>query len=199
MSLSEKETRLAQLAVTFVDADWERLRELRRNAPEGEPDRAWRETVLQAQLFCGFPRAISGYGVLQEEGGLGELEEGEFRGEPDQFDRGAELFARIYGEGTDRVQGQLAGFHPDLAQWIQGHVYGRVLARPGLTARMRELLAVVSLAALGHERQLASHARGAIACGATREDVDAALHAVRDQIQDERFEVAVRVVERFAR
>ncbi len=199
MTLVAREQRLLRLAVCFIDANWDELRALRSAAPEGEPDRAWREVALQAQLFCGFPRAISGYTALAEVGGLGELIEGEARFEDDQPERGAELFERIYESGADKVRGELAKYHPDLEHFIGRHAYGRILSRPGLEPRLRELTIVVSLAALGHERQIASHARGAVRCGAEAVEVTAALEAVRDLLGEERLGHALRVVERFAR
>ena len=62
----------------------------------------------------------------------------------------------------------------------------------------RQLLAVAALAALGEDRQLASHARGAVRCGAILAEVLAALECLRGLVPDERVEAARRVVERFA-
>ena len=53
--------------------------------------------------------------------------------------------------------------------------YGRVLARPGLSVRTRELLAVAALQALAQKPQLIAHGRGALRCGADRDEVRAAL------------------------
>jgi len=199
MTLAPAEERLLRLAVCFIDANWDELRTLRRAAPKGEPDRAWREVALQAQLFAGFPRAIAGYTALAEEGGLGELKEGEARLEDDQPQRGAALFERIYSTGADKVRSELAKYHPDLEHFIERHAYGRILSRPGLSPRLRELTIIVSLAALGHERQIASHARGAIRCGAEVHEVEAALVAVEDLLGAKRMQHARRIVERFAR
>ena len=199
MSLNDKERRLIRLAVAFVQADYDTLRRLRHEAPDGEPDRAWRETALQAHLFCGFPRSIAGYTVLKDAGGLGELDDDEVGLNEDPHERGRELFARIYGKGTARVQTELASHHAEFAQWIEGYVYGQVLSRPGLTTRVRELLVIASIAALGHERQLAGHVRGSIACGATRADVDETLELLEGIVSAERLEMARRVVEHFAR
>jgi alkylhydroperoxidase/carboxymuconolactone decarboxylase family protein YurZ len=57
---------------------------------------------------------------------------------------------------------------------------------------------VVALAALGQERQLASHARGSLRCGATRAELDAALECVADLVEPKRMEQARRIVDRFA-
>jgi len=65
--------------------------------------------------------------------------------------------------------------HPDLETWMVEHGYGRVLARPGLGARERELITVAALAALGWERQLVSHVLGALRVGAAAAEVHEAL------------------------
>ncbi|MCP3919327.1 MAG: hypothetical protein GY711_27635 [bacterium] len=199
MSLSEKEVRLVQLVATIVLGKWERVTELRHGAPSGEPDREWREAVLQTHLFAGFPRLVEAYGVLAHAGGLGALEPGETRSEPDLPDRGAELFETIYGEQTDLVRDTLENHHPDFARWIAGHAYGRVLTRPGLSAAKRELCAVAALVALGQDRQLASHARGAVRCGATPESVMGVVDAIAGDVSPERIERARNVVVRFGR
>ena len=84
------------------------------------------------------------------------------------------------------------------AAWIEEHAYGRVRARPGLPADRRELLAVAALAALGQERQLASHARGSLRVGASAAELSATLDAVEDLVEPARLEQARRVVARFA-
>jgi len=135
------------------------------------PGRRWREALLQVHLFAGFPAIVEAFARLERAGGLGRPEPGEEAVESDQPERGAGLFQRIYGEHTERVRGVLEQAHPQLAAWVLGHAYGRVLTRPGLAAAERELLAVAALALRGPARQLASHLRGALACGARPTDV----------------------------
>jgi 4-carboxymuconolactone decarboxylase len=200
MSPDPRTLRLARLTVTIVLGRWEQLRAVRSAAPAGEPDRAWREAVLQAHLFAGFPRLVEAYGVLEEAGGLGELEPGEAAPEDPLVTtpRGRELFERIYGAETGRVRAALERRQPLFAAWIEAHAYGRVLSRGGLDPARRELLACCALAATGQERQLASHARGAMRCGATQPALLAALEEVSELIAPERVERALRVIERFA-
>lgn len=197
--LDDSQRRLLRLFASIVLGNWSEVTRLRAAAPPGEPDRAWRETVLQTHVFAGFPRTVEAFGALDAAGGLGELEPGERLGEPELAERGSALFERIYGDHAPKVRAFLERGHPDFAAWIEGHAYGRVLTRPGLSPARRELLAVVALAALGQDRQLASHARGAVRCGAASEDVLAALEAVRDLIEPSRYERARDVLEHFAR
>ena len=56
----------------------------------------------------------------------------------------------------------MESLNPDLSAWILEDGYGKVLSRKGLKPAERELIAVAMLAALGWERQLESHVRGAL-------------------------------------
>ena len=198
MTLSDRDRRVLRLFAAVVLGRWDELRALRRAATAGEPDRAWREAVLQAHVFAGFPRAVEAYGVLAASGGLGEPAPDEALSEPERPDRGRELFERIYGGHATRVREFLEEGHADFARWVLGHAYGRVLTRPGLPADRRELLAIVALAAFGQERQLASHVRGALRCGASESEVVEALESVRDLVGDAHCDSALRVARRFA-
>ncbi|MCZ6596831.1 MAG: carboxymuconolactone decarboxylase family protein [Planctomycetota bacterium] len=197
MALTDVDRRLARLSVAICLGDWELVRSLRGECGPGEPDRAWREAVLQVHLFAGFPRVVRALDVLAEAGGLGALEDGEADWEPDDFERGRALFERIYADGAERVRAGIDAQHPVFGRWIEGHAYGRVLSRPGLAADRRELLAVACLAALGQERQLASHVRGAVRCGAAADEPGGVLDAIADLLGDEALERSRRVVERF--
>ena len=196
--------RLVRLTVALVLGNWEELGELRRAAPEGEPDRSWREAVLQTHLFAGFTRLVEGCEVLHAAGGLGTPGEDELEaaGPVDSdglAEAGRPLFDTIYGDGAASVRERLGAHHPLLARWVAEHAYGRVLARVGLTARERELLAVGALVATAQDRQLASHARGAVRCGATANEVLAVAELVRPSIAKEAHDRARGVLERFAR
>lgn len=198
-ALGGRDRRLLRLTAAIVLGNWAAVGRERAEAPPGEPDRAWREAVLQAHLFCGFPRLVEAYAVLREAGGLGQPDPDEARGEPDLEARGAVLFDHIYRDQAGAIRALLRGAHPDFERWVLGHAYGRVLTRPGLTADRRELLAVASLAATAQDRQLASHARGAVRCGARVEEVHAAVEAIAELVGPERASSARRVLARFAR
>jgi len=196
--LHSKRTRLARLFTALVLGRWDAVRELRSSAPAGEPDRAWREALLQAHVFAGFPRVVEALSVLDDLGGWGEVGADERLAEAEQPARGRALFERIYADNSERVRDFLVRGHADFADWIEGHAYGRVLSRPGLAAAERELLAVCGLAALRQERQLASHLRGALRCGAELADVQEALDAARDLIGAQACDEALRVAQRLA-
>ncbi|MBK7643375.1 MAG: carboxymuconolactone decarboxylase family protein [Planctomycetes bacterium] len=200
MSLSPAERRLARVFTSAVLGRFDVLAQLRRDAPPGEPDRSWREALLQVHVFAGFPRGVEAYAVLEAQGGLGlpDADEEDRAAVPELRARGEQLFRRIYEHDAPAVQAMLARQHPQFERWVLEHAYGRVLARAGLAPRMRELLAVCALASLGQERQLASHVRGALRCGGTRADLEEVLAEIADFIEPlEHLERAQRVVEHF--
>jgi len=198
-ALAAKDERLVRFSVGICTGDWELVRTLRREAPAGEPDREWREVYLQCHLFAGFPRVVEAGEVLASVGGLGTPDPDETRPQGDRFDAGHELFGIIYAAKAEKVKASLVAFHPTLERWIEGHAYGRVLSRPGLSAARRELCAVASLAALDQDRQLASHVRGAVHCGAAPDEVAATIEAIADLLREDSLRRARRVVERFLR
>jgi 4-carboxymuconolactone decarboxylase len=198
--LDARRARLVTLFAAVVTHDRATLEAVRRAAPVGEPDAAWREVVLMAHLFCGFPRTLAAFEVLERVGGVGAPSEQELSAADSVVDaEGAALFDRIYGSSADTVRDALRGFHPDLARWIAEHAYARVLARPALEPATRELCAVAALAITGHDRQLASHARGAIRCGATAVDVQATLDLALPWIPEPLRARAREVAAQFAR
>ena len=199
MTLSASERRLVRLSAAIALGRW-----------DGEPDRRWREVLLQAHLFAGFPRVVEAASVLGEAGGLGpcgpdELEPaapcGSAAGPPGGADLagGSALFERIYGEQTPGVRAALERAHPLLARWIAEHAYARVLARPGLAPDRRELCAVAALAAQEQERQLAAHARGAVRLGATRAEVQEMLVEIADLLSPAALQRAREVIAHFTR
>jgi alkylhydroperoxidase/carboxymuconolactone decarboxylase family protein YurZ len=173
----EKAARLARLFTAICLGDFDEVRAIRRDAPTNEPDRAWREAVLQTHLFCGFPRLVQAYGVFDAEGGLGDPDPDEYELEADTSARGAVLFDEIYASAADKMRARLDEFRPDFSTWVLEHAYGRVLSRPGLDPALRELLSICALAALDQPAQFESHARGALRLGATHDDLINALEA----------------------
>ena len=180
----EKVARLARRFPAMGLGEFDVVRELRSAAPEGEPDRAWREAVLQTHLFCGFPRLVQAYGILDAEGGLGEPEPGEYDLGEDTEARGAALFDTIYANAADKMRERLASFRPDFATWLLDHASGPVLSRPGLAPALRALLSICVLAALGQPSQFESHARGALRLGATQDDLSRALDVAEELAPD---------------
>lgn len=125
-------------------------------------------------LYAGYPAALEGLRVLNEAwpGRAHRTREG---GPARWRAAGERLCARVYGPSYARLVPAVRTLHPDLATWMVEHGYGRVLSRPGLSAKHRELVTVSALAALGWQRQLVSHLLGARRVGAREREIEAAL------------------------
>ena len=93
--------------------------------------------------------------------------------------RGERLCVRVYGPEYRRLRSFMRALSPELDAWMIEEGYGRTLSRPGLSVVERELVTVAALAALGWERQLDAHRRGAERVGARPAEVRAAERAGR--------------------
>lgn len=149
-----------------------------------------REVVLQTYLFAGYPRAINGLFALR----AAAVDAGH---DPDQglvegrvaadeaTRRGEAICATVYGPNYERLRGNIRSLHPDLDRWMVEEGYGKVLGRPALDLRTRELAAVSALVVLDVPRQVRAHLTGSRQAGATDQDLEemltgAALYATAD-------------------
>ena len=65
----------------------------------------------------------------------------------------------------------MASFHPDLVDWSDSFIFGKIWARPGLEFDERMLIAIASLSSLGQLDQLRNYLYGALHDGIERERV----------------------------
>jgi alkylhydroperoxidase/carboxymuconolactone decarboxylase family protein YurZ len=130
------------------------------------------EALLQLVPFAGYARAINAFRILQEIAPH-PTRRGERGGSYRR--RGETLCRRIYGPFYGRMIARIRSYHPDLAEWILSEGYGRVLSRPGLSIRDRELIVVAVLAALDVPLQLRSHVEGARRVGASESEIRAMI------------------------
>jgi 4-carboxymuconolactone decarboxylase len=167
---------LVRIAVHCARNDTPRLRRalgLLRRKPGWR--RAALEAILEVHLFAGFPATIEGLFAFDSvlpgtrKRRTRSLPPGRLRA------RGERLCRLVYGNRYRRLVRSMGNLHPDFSEWILEYGYGRVLARPGLSPALREMVAVAVLAAGGWERQLASHLRGALNAGAAFSDLSRAL------------------------
>lgn len=147
-------------------------RELRAALAAGATPARLDETLLQLILFAGFARAINAFRVLRE---FVPGSSAPGPSPPAVRRRGEALCRRIYGPVYARMISRMRSYHPDLAAWILEDGYGKVLSRPGLSSRERELLVLPVLAALDVPLQLRSHVDGAARVGATKREIRAVL------------------------
>lgn len=79
---------------------------------------------------------------------------------------GLEVLARLFG-GEPAPSAASAA----LMELSTAHLFGEVWTRPGLSLRDRELVTLSVIAALGRERQLRLHLRGALNAGLSRAEI----------------------------
>ncbi|MBB4638770.1 carboxymuconolactone decarboxylase family protein [Longimicrobium terrae] len=132
------------------------------------------EVLLQSHLFVGFPDALNALAVWREVSGsqapaaLGE--------DPRVWEaRGEQVCETVYGGNYQKLRENVRGLHPEFDGWMVNGGYGRVLGRPGLDLRTRELCIAALLAVWNAPRQLHSHLRGSLNAGASVAEVDEAV------------------------
>lgn len=152
------------------------------------PRRALVELGLMLPLYAGFPAAIEflravAAGRPGPSGAAPRTIDRRGASNPGRAirARGERLCARVYGPDYARLRTFMRGLAPELDAWMIEDGYGRTLSRPGLSVPERELVTVAALAALGWERQLEAHRRGAVRVGAAARDVAAAERLGRTQ------------------
>lgn len=88
------------------------------------------------------------------------------------YDRGIEIRRAVLGdEYVDAALTRQDEFTAPFQDFITRSAWGDVWARPGLDRRTRSCITVAILAALGHERELGIHLRGALRNGVTTDEL----------------------------
>jgi len=182
-ALTEREVRLIRISLCSAAGRLEELREELDSALErGLEGPDIREAILQVYLFSGYPRAINALGVFREV--LDSREDPEASPETRSLteedpveleERGRCLMRLVYGKSFERLVSNMERLDPEMSRWIVREGYGKVLSRPGLDARTRELCIVAVLRALGLNPQLEAHRKGAVNVGASEEEVAEAI------------------------
>jgi 4-carboxymuconolactone decarboxylase len=181
-ALDEPTRELVRLAAAIAAAAEPALRVAMARAAGAELSPVWvEELILQSYLFAGFPRALNAEREWRRASGrrAPEADEGEdFASAPDWRERGERTCAVVYGPMYDRLRRNIRELHPALDAWMIVEGYGKVLSRPGLDLKRRELCIIAVCAVQGQDRQLHSHLHGAVHAGASAAEVEGALDAV---------------------
>ena len=156
------------------------------------------ELVLQAVVVVGFPRTLVAMRAWRRGGGTQGRRVAELQGRRGAEDPGSDYANHVvwtkagertcrvvYGANYERLRQAVRDLHPALDAWMITEGYGRTLSRPGLTTRQRELCMVAMVATLDTPHQLHSHLRGALNAGASADEVQAVLDAVRGDLSAE--------------
>lgn len=186
--IDETVTHLVRSAAAIAGADEQTVREVLENAVGHVPAGAMDEVILQSYLFAGFPRALNAartWRTVSGETAPSRDRDAELRNDLDWVTRGESTCRLVYGESYDLLRENIRALHPALDNWMIADGYGKVLARPQLDLLTRELCIVGACAAAGQQRQLHSHLHGALNCGASAEQVTAALDCLADLVEEE--------------
>src|SRR6266704_734036 len=160
------------------------------------------ELLLQSMLVVGYPLALVAFGVWHGmRGGRGGPGGPGGRGAARPHGDGAEQLAHedweswavrgaavcraVYGRAYHKLLVNLRALHPALEDLVLVDAYGKVIGRPGLDLKRRELCTVAAIAVLGTAQQLHSHLRGALNTGATVTEIEAVLGVIDGDLDPE--------------
>lgn len=184
---------LVQLSAAIAASDEATIRIWLLQAARDVPPLHVEELVLQSYLFCGFPRALN---AAREWRRVSQLaapasDEAEDVGLAEEWrERGEQTCAAVYDGMYEKLRLNVRDLHPALDTWMVVDGYGKVLSRPGLDLQRRELCIVAACAAMGQDRQLHSHLRGALNVGVEPQVLSDALDAVADLVGADRVRSA---------
>jgi 4-carboxymuconolactone decarboxylase len=143
------------------------------------------EIILQSYLFAGFPRTLNAMRMWRVVSGR-HAPSTDPEAAAEDFDlwrtRGAETCAIVYGESYEKLRQNICELHPALDEWMIVDGYGKVLSRPGVDLRTRELCVVAACAVTGQQRQLHSHLHGALNSGSSPGEIASVFDALGDLI-----------------
>ena len=182
---------LVRLAAAVAQGDVSELQERLAAAQGAGVSSLWiEELLLQSMLVVGYPLALVAFAVWRES--AGPTAEGGHAAEPLAHedwqawaDRGAAVCREVYGRAYHKLLLNLRALHPALEDLVLVDAYGKVIGRPGLDLKRRELATVAAIAVLGTAQQLHSHLRGALNTGASVEQVEAVLELVGPDLDRE--------------
>jgi 4-carboxymuconolactone decarboxylase len=97
----------------------------------------------------------------------------------EQYQRGLETRRKVMSDAfVDRALSAITDFTAPIQEHITREAWGTVWQRPGLDLKTRSLVTIAMLTALGKQKELAGHVRGALNNGATVSEIqEVLLHA----------------------
>jgi len=94
----------------------------------------------------------------------------------DQFDKGMATRKAVLGaDYVARAEANKTDFDADWQRYVAEHAWAAVWARPGLDKKIRSMLTIAMLAALGKHEELALHIRATRNTGVTQNEVKEVL------------------------
>lgn len=182
----DRETRgLVRLAAAIAGSDEPTTRRVIDEIAGSVSPEAVDEVMLQSYLFAGFPRTLNAARMWRAASGVRAplADDSASARHAEDWERNGEATCGIvYGASYELLRRNVRDLHPALDAWMITDGYGKVLSRPALDLKRRELCVVAACAAAGQQRQLHSHLHGAINCGASADEVSATLAALSDLV-----------------
>ena len=179
---------LVRIAAAIAGASEQKTRSIMEHAVGHAEPIMVDEVILQSYLFCGFPRTLNAaraWRAASGERAPATDSSAELHSAGEWIERGEKTCRTVYGESYELLRENIRGLHPALDSWMITDGYGKVLSRPELDLKTRELCIVAACAASGQQRQLHSHLHGALNTGATEQEVSATLAALDDLVDAE--------------
>lgn len=180
---------LVQLSAAIAAGDEATVRYWLVQSARDVPPLHVEELVLQSYLFCGFPRALNAareWRRVSQRLAPASDETEDVSHIAEWRERGEQTCAAVYDGMYEKLRLNVRDLHPALDAWMVVDGYGKVLSRPGLDLRRRELCVVAACAAMGQDRQLHSHLRGALNVGVAPAALRDAIDAIAGLIGAER-------------
>ena len=180
---------LVRIAVATATGDEAKLRDRMIAAKAVHVPPQWvDELLLQSFLNVGYPLTLVAFGVWRSVAGPVN-DGGEPIAHPDWerwTKRGVEACSEVYGRTFHKLMLNLRALHPAIEPLVVVDAYGKILGRPGLDSKRRELCTLAAIAMQRAEPQLHAHLRGALNTGSTREDVDEVLSLIEADLPADR-------------
>ncbi len=137
-----------------------------------------------------YPLALVAFGVWRSVAGpLLDSEKGESIAHPDWkrwTKRGVAACGEVYGRTFHKLMLNLRALHPAVEPLVVIDAYGKILGRPGLDSKRRELCTLAAIAMQNAPKQLHAHLRGALNTASTRDEVDEVIAIVEADLTRER-------------
>jgi 4-carboxymuconolactone decarboxylase len=90
----------------------------------------------------------------------------------DSFEKGMAVRKSVLGaDYVARAEANKTEFDADWQRYVTEHAWGAVWTRPGLEKRIRSMLTIAMLAALGRVEELGAHLRATRNTGVSRDEV----------------------------
>lgn len=177
--LSARERAIAEVAAFASKGDLNGLRAaLAKGLDAGGAVNEFKEVLVQAYAYCGFPRSLNALGTFmeltRERGGRDEMGK-EPSPLPDRpsLEFGAENQRKLLGR---EAKGEIYEFAPAIDQFLKSHLFGDIFGRDNIDWRTREIATIAMLSAVpGLDSQLRAHIATGRRNGVTERQIEEIL------------------------